>query len=112
MKKLVACCPTIYGKQIKCKNSKKLKTICDRCGCPNLSNIELLEYIDNCTKDCIDDYSFSFKLYWTLMELQDYPTCDFGHRIEPKKSFRLHVDPMTLEVSSTLAKRCNDPHCA
>ena len=53
----------------------------------------LLDYIEDCTKDYLIDYPwFNFKMYWVLMELQDYPKCINGHKIEPKKNFRIRVN--------------------
>ena len=73
----------------------------------------LLDYIEDCTKDYLIDYPWlNFKMYWVLMELQDYPKCINGHKIEPKKNFRIRVNAQTLEVTSNLAQNCNNLSCA
>lgn len=112
LKRLVARLPILYGNQLRRKNPKILKSICIAENHPEITAKILLEYIDSCTKNYISTYSFNYKIYWVLMELQDYPRCDFGHILEPKKNFRVRVDPLTLNVSSNLAKRCNNHTCA
>ena len=90
-----------------------MKEICLKHNCPNLTNAQLLKYINERTKDFIPHTKLNYKMYWVLKELQDFPKCEYcGHTIEPKMSFRVSVDPNTLEVSSTLAKRCNNMKCA
>lgn len=112
LKKLVATLPIIYGRQLKTKHPNVLAMICKELSHSEVTAHMLLSYIDECTKDFILDYDFNYKMYWVLAEFQDYPTCINGHRIEPKKNFRMRVNPQTLEVSSNLAQKCNDPHCA
>lgn len=112
LKHLLIRLPALYGAQLKTRHPRILTEIINNLGILTpITADTLLAYIDGCTNDFIPSYKFNFKIYWVLKELQAFPTCRNGHPIEPKSSFRVRVDPITLEVTSNLASYCNNPQC-